>query len=223
VTGGVAKGMEMATYRICFIGDSITAGMGDVEMRGWPSRLCADETGRGHNLSLYNLGIGGDTSELVATRWRAECELRLPARVNGALVFAFGLPDLVDEIGVGTRVPMERSLAAARTILASASAWVPTLMIGPVPTVDDMQPYILPNGTRYHVRRANTEAQSVSYGELCADLDVAYLDLFTPFAGDDRWDANQRAIDGTHPNDAGYAMIAQRVAAWPAWRAWFDD
>jgi acyl-CoA thioesterase-1 len=213
----------MATYRICFIGDSITVGMGDVEMRGWPSQLAAAEIDRGHNVTVYNLGIGGDTSELVRERWRTESERRLPARVPGRLVFAFGLPDLVDEIGVGTRVPLEDSVAHARAVLSEASAWLPTLMIGPVPTVDEMQPYVLPNGTQYHLQRDNTANQNARYAALCAEIGVPYLDLFSMFAEDEAWDREQRAYDGTHTTSAGYGMIAAKVEEWDAWRSWFDE
>lgn len=212
----------MASYRICFVGDSITVGMGDHHFQGWPGRACAAETARGHALALYNLGIGGDTSTMVRERWRRECGLRLPARVPGRLVFAFGLPDLVNEIGVGTRVPLDRSVANARAILEEAKAWLPTLMIGPVPTADDMQPYVLPNGTRYHVTRANTAVQSARYAEVCATLGVPYLDLFEPLSTSADWDRAQRGHDGTHPNADGYAMIADLVTRWAAWRAWFD-
>ena len=33
---------------------------------------------------------------------------------------------------------------------------------------------------------------------------------------------NLRALDGVHPLRDGYRLMAERVAAWPAWRALLD-
>ncbi|MEK9967464.1 MAG: GDSL family lipase, partial [Rhodospirillaceae bacterium] len=60
----------MATLRICFIGDSITVGSGDAGFLGWPGHLCVAETARGHDLTLYNNGVRGDTSAMIRPRWR---------------------------------------------------------------------------------------------------------------------------------------------------------
>jgi len=78
-------------------------------------------------------------------------------------------------------------------VLNEARAWLPTLIIGPVPTADDMQPYVLPNGTQYHLHRDNTANQNAHCAALCAEIDVPYLDLFSLFAEDEAWDREQRA------------------------------
>lgn len=62
----------MVALRICFGGNSITNGTGDDEYLGWPGRLCAAERARSHDFSHYNLGIRGDTSEMIEARWRDE-------------------------------------------------------------------------------------------------------------------------------------------------------
>jgi len=117
----------MTRLRVCFIGDSITAGTGDERFLGWPGRLALHEHAAGHDVTVYNLGVRADTSENVAARWQAECRARLPAHVNGALVFAFGVNHAAIERGKGLRVPIERSVATARRVLEAASAWLPTL------------------------------------------------------------------------------------------------
>ena len=55
-----------------------------------------------------------------------------------------------------------------------------------------------------------------------AELGVPFLDLFTPLAADRRYLDSLQAADGVHPDAAGYAVIAEQVGRWPAWRAWFD-
>lgn len=213
----------MATLRICFVGDSITVGSGDVDFLGWPGRLSVAETARGHDVTLYNMGVRGDTSELVLPRWRSECETRLPAHVNGRLVLSFGLNDTAEEVGASIRVPLAQTLANARAILDEARAWLPTLMIGPVPVIEDMQPYVFPNGIAYSYANARVAELNEQLAALCAERDVPYLDIFGPLVADPTWQRSQRGCDGVHATGEGYQVIAERVAEWPAWRAWFDD
>ena len=77
----------MTELRICFVGDSITNGTSDDDCLGWPGRLCSAERNSGHDISSYNLGIRAETSEQIASRWRAECTPRLPEPYPAALVF----------------------------------------------------------------------------------------------------------------------------------------
>lgn len=213
----------MATLRICFVGDSITVGSGDAGFLGWPGHLCVAETERGHDVTLYNMGVRGDTSEMVLPRWRAECDVRLPDHVNGRLVLSFGLNDTAEESGVGIRVPFEKSLANARAIIDEARGWLPTVMIGPVPLVDDMQPYIFPNGIAYHYVSARVGELNEAYAGLCSELEVPYLDVFAALSANPAWEQSQRDCDGVHATGAGYQLIADRVAEWPAWRDWLSD
>ena len=115
--------------RLCFIGDSITVGTGDDAFLGWPGRLCAAARSQGCDLTLYNLGIRGETSEDIRRRWRQEAERRLPATMNCALVFAFGINDCAVENGVKLRVELEQTVVNARAILNEAKAWLPAIFV----------------------------------------------------------------------------------------------
>ena len=48
------------------------------------------------------------------------------------------------------RVPLKKPLVNARAIIGEARGWLPTLIIGPIPIIEDMQPYVFPNGIAYH-------------------------------------------------------------------------
>ncbi len=212
----------MTKIRICCIGDSLTAGTADPEFRGWPALACAPARAAGHDVTLYNLGVRGDTSELVAARWRREAEARLPAEVNGALVFGFGVNDCADMAGVGIRVPPARSLATARTLLSEAKVWLPTLWVGPAPVDEAVQPVEPYPGGVFDFRNARIAELSAAYAGLAAELEVPYLDLYAPLAGDPRWAASLAASDGVHPEAEGYALMAEQVLAWEPWRRWFE-
>ena len=212
----------MTTLRICFVGDSITVGSGDAGFLGWPGHLCVAETARGHDVTLYNNGVRGDTSEMIRSRWRQECDPRLPDHVNGRLVFSFGVNDMAEESGSGIRVSVEDSVANARAMLTEARDWLPTLMLGPIPIIEDMQPYVFPNGIAYDFNNTRIAELSQRYADLCEELAIPYLDTFATLHGNAAWEASQRNCDGVHVLGDGYAMIAALVAEWPAWRTWLD-
>lgn len=211
----------MTVLRICFLGDSITAGTGDDEVLGWPGRVCAAERQRGHDISPYNLGIRGDTSAMIASRWRGECEARLPAIHPGALVFSFGINDTAREADGRLRVGQDESVATARRILADAKAWKPTLMIGPTPVLRETLTLTLNPGQPRELREARIAATSKAYESVCREIGVPYLDIFTPLSSDARFAKAMAAGDGVHPTADGYAVMAELVERWPAWRKWF--
>ncbi len=212
----------MTALRVCFVGDSIGLGVNDDTGLGWPGRLAQRERQAGHDVTAYNLGIRADTSELIQPRWRAECEARLPAIAPGALAFAFGINDAADQEGLGIRVPLEKSLAIAREMLVEAKAWKPTLWIGPTPADMGRQPLRPAPGVVFDFDNGRIAAISDAYAGLAEELEIPYLDLFTPLASDANWPGVFAGDDGVHPTASGYAMISERVAGWDAWRAWFD-
>jgi len=212
----------MTTLRVCVVGDSLVLGTNDDEYLGWPGRLAHREARAGHDISLYNLGIRADTSEMIAARWRAECEARLPEIHPGALVFSFGVNDMAIQDGE-IRVPQERSLEIARAMMTKARDWKATLWIGPQPIADDKQPFRAGGGIEYYFAGDRTAALSDAYGELAGELGIPYLDLFTPLAATAEWDRMFGPGDGVHPIAAGYGMIAERITGWDAWRVWFDE
>lgn len=192
--------------RICFIGDSFVNGTGDPLCQGWSGRVVSLARRNGHDVTHYNLGIRRDTSLDIAARWHGEAARRLPDGVDGRLVFSFGVNDCAIEGGV-RRVPPDDTLKAARNMLREASAWKPTLMVGPPPIA----------GTAVNF---DTRIMSESLACLCAGLGVPFLDAFTPLSANPVWMTEVAATDGAHPGAAGYGLLAGLVAAWAPWREW---
>lgn len=195
--------------RICFFGDSFVNGTGDDDCLGWPGRVCAAVRRKGHDVTLYNLGVRRDTSADIARRWRREAAARLPVEQDGRLVFSFGANDCTPE-GNGVRVPHDQALGNAYEILAEASDWLPTLMVGPAPVGDDRE-------TDERIAVLSHDLRAV-----CAKIEVPYLEVFGILADDPVWRREAAGGDGTHPNRGGYTLLSNHIAAWESWRRWFD-
>jgi len=196
----------MADIRICFVGDSFTHGTGDDACLGWPGRIGAAARSRGHDLTIYNLGVRRETTADIRARWRQEVAARLAPGIDGRVVFSFGANDATLEDGE-PRVSPDTSAENARAIVAEALQAYRVLVVGPPPAPE-------PERTARHAVLA------ARYATVCADLGVPFLDVIEPLARADIWWQDVAAGDGIHPNAGGYAALAALVEAWPAWRDW---
>lgn len=192
--------------RIGFFGDSFVNGTGDPECLGWVGRVSQSATLRGHDVTLYNLGIRRDTSADVARRWEAEASCRLPPKHRRGLVFSFGVNDSVVEDG-RPRVPPGETVANAGTILGKAMSIAPTLFVGPSPTAEDDL-------------NQRVAALSGKLDGVCRELGVPFLDVFGPMRDSTAWKSEAERGDGTHPGAGGYGELAAFIDQWQAWRAW---
>ncbi len=211
----------MTTLRVCFVGDSLLLGTGDDDFLGWPGRVMQRERQAGHDVTMYNLGIRGDTSKMIAARWRAECEARLPKDNPRALVFSFGCNDMAMENGE-LRVPVEESVATARAMMSAVKAWLPTLWVGPMPVNDDDMPFSSAPGRARFLSSSRNAVLGDMYEEVADELGIPYLDVFTPLAANSDWPKYYIKGDGVHPRREGHAMMADLIIGWDAWRKWFD-
>jgi len=208
----------MKDIRICFFGDSFVNGTGDLSYLGWTGRVCAAIAASHYKLTYYNLGIRGNCSEQIESRWQVEAGLRFGCDCDARLVFAFGTCDNLTTDGEAPLLNAQEnffiaprnSIRCARRILIQARAQYPTLLIGPPPVADEA------------LNRRN-ENSSKAYKTLAAELAVPYLDIYTPLRQNETWMAEVAAVDGYHPAAAVYAALAALVLQWPAWQAWFAE
>ena len=213
----------MAKLRVCFIGDSITNGTGDTAMLGWPGYLCAEEVSRGHDMTDYNLGIRGDTSDAIRPRWQAEVSVRLPAALNCAIVFNFGLNDATlqgEGPDAAIRVDLGQSIRNAREMLAAAKEMHPTLWVGPSAVDDSRMPLRTEEGNIRDKRNARTADYNLAFRALADELKLPYLDMLSETINDAAWPG--MLADGLHPAVQGHQRMAAIVGKWPAWRKLLD-
>lgn len=199
--------MAAPDVRICFVGDSFVAGVGDRDGKGWVSRVCSDARRRGVDVTAYNLGVRRDTSRDIAQRWREECARRLPAPLDGRVVFSFGVNDTTIVDGV-RRIEIDESIANTNAILGGACSLYSVLMVGPPPVAEAAQ-------------NARIGELSAHLAEAAAAHGVRYLDTFSTLRHSATWMHEVAQDDGSHPQSAGYDELARLVARWPEW--WLRD
>ncbi|MEV0760033.1 GDSL-type esterase/lipase family protein [Nocardia sp. NPDC050435] len=194
-----------ADVRVCFVGDSFVAGVGDPLLLGWAGRLGQRAHAAGVPLTSYNLGVRRQTSAEVLARFAAECAPRLPSSCTGRVVLSFGVNDAMVEHGV-PRVDPEESAANLTKLLGQAAerGW-PVLMVAP-PPVDDA------------AHNARTAELDERFAAICAAAEVPYLRVHTALRESAVWMREVRAGDGAHPGAAGYDALA--ALALPQWLAW---
>ena len=190
--------------RVCFVGDSFVAGVGDSEFRGWVGRLAAG-TSREVALTAYNLGVRRQTSSDIRERWRVECAQRLPADSDCRVVFSCGVNDTTAEDGAA-RVDPEVSVRNLGEMLREcvARGWR-VLVVGP-PPIDDAG------------QNERTAALDRRFAEVCRSAGVEYVPVFDALAADAVWTQQVRDGDGAHPDSGGYRAFAALVR--PAWERW---
>ncbi|MBA4794696.1 GDSL-type esterase/lipase family protein [Phenylobacterium sp.] len=187
--------------RILAFGDSFVAGVGDPDHQGWLGRALAGRP----EVTVYNLGVRGEASADIARRWAAEAQARLTEAEPCGIVFSFGRNDANAAGGGGSRLSPAESLKTAHLLLTQGARLAPVLMVGPPPAEEP-------------ALAARLEALNEAFKTLCARLKVPYLDVLRPLAVSGTWLAEARAGDGAHPGAGGYQLMADLIAAHPAWR-----
>ncbi|WP_457253531.1 GDSL-type esterase/lipase family protein [Pedococcus sp. P5_B7] len=186
---------------IVFVGASLVAGVGDPKGQGWVSRV----VGRTHHsdleLTAYNLGVRGDTTADVLTRWQAECAPRWRGRAEKRLVISVGGND------AATGVTLARHrLNLANILDDAASAGIGTFVVSPPPGDDEEL-------------NAKLDVLVEAQADVCARRGVPFVDCFRPLLGHEQWQSDLAASRVPHhPGQAGYGLIAWLVLH----NGWYD-
>ncbi|WP_406268207.1 GDSL-type esterase/lipase family protein [Nocardia sp. NBC_00881] len=193
--------------RVCFVGDSFVAGVGDPRCLGWAGRLAAMSHAEGVPLTAYNLGVRRQTSAEILARWHAECAPRLPEGVDARVVLSFGVNDATHENGRPRTTPEESVANLAKLLERAAEHGWPVLMVAP-PPIDDAE---------HNVR---TAALDERFARTCATAQVPYVRIHQQLRANQVWAGEVRAGDGAHPGAAGYEEMTALIA--PLWREWLS-
>lgn len=186
---------------LCFVGASTTAGYGDPKGLGWVGRVVSRTHHPDLDLTAYNLGVRGDTSGDVMSRWRTETAPRWAGRAERRLVVSAGVRDVL------SGMTLARSRLNLANILDEAtSSGIAVFVVGLAPGLDAEV-------------NARIEALAEAQADVCSRRGVPYVDCFRPLVTHDQWLADLSAgPDGVHPGQAGYGLVAWLVLH----NGWYD-
>ncbi|MGU3377156.1 SGNH/GDSL hydrolase family protein [Chryseobacterium sp. M5A1_1a] len=191
-----------------FFGDSITYGEYDGVFGGWVDilkryALQKFHEGNGDELILYNLGIGGETTEGLLKRMPTELGARNSA--DGNLVFiGYGANDLAIKEGIQVVEPetFKNNITTAVQHAKQFSNDIYLVSILPVSQKID--------GVEVSSGKLRTNNEVVIYNqilkEIAADQSLKYIDFYTAFLEDKEF---LLSADGVHPNEKGYGIMAE--------------
>ena len=196
----------MVDRRVLFFGDSLLAGVGDPSGRGWVGRVVEASFAAGVPVTGYNLGVRGETSVQVASRWRGETRPRLVPGAETRIVMSFGANDTTVE-GAEQRVQDDRSCGALASILDRAETiGLPVLVVGPAPVADAEQ-------------NERIRSLAASFAGVCAERSTPFVSVVELLLASPTWMDQVAAGDGAHPGAAGYDALADQVLS-GGWLKW---
>ncbi|MFI1973306.1 GDSL-type esterase/lipase family protein [Streptomyces cinnamoneus] len=194
--------------RICFIGDSFVQGIGDPEYRGWVGRVL-EATGK--DMTTFNLGIRGNTSDDVLRRCWMEVPGRTLPQADNRLVVSLGSNDMI-EVDGSLRVDADRCLENLVSLLDSCRRHaIAPLVVGPPPVI---------GAGDAHLRRTAKLADEMD--ALCQGQHVPFITTTLELADDPVWIEEATAGDGAHPGSGGYRRLADLVLA-GQWHEWISE
>ena len=196
---------------LCF-GDSITLGEKDIEQGGWTDRLKQHYFAQFINsqtqtITLYNLGIAGETTDGLMNRFDIELKAR---HINGQellIVFAYGVNDIVIHKNKNI-VPeayfirnLKHCIESAQTLKAKI------LLLSLLPIADSNEGRLNQHGKlRFN---HDIQAYNLILKKLSDEINCEYLDLYTAFVKNNTEDF--LSSDGVHPNSKGHELLYQKI------------
>lgn len=198
--------MKKITYGL-FFGDSITYGEYDGVFGGWVDilkryALQKFHEGNGDELILFNLGIGGETTEGLLKRVPHELEARNSA--DGNIIFlSYGANDLaiIDGKQVVEPEKFKNNITTAVNHARQFSNEI--YLVSILPFSERVDGVVVSSG------KLRTNEEVIVYNQILKDLaaehSLGYIDFYSAFLEDKEI---LLSADGVHPNEKGYGMMA---------------
>lgn len=180
--GAAAQASE--PIRLVALGDSLTAGYGLGPQDGFVPQLQAALAARGHNVTISNAGVSGDTSSggLARLDWAVAPDTQ-------AVIVELGANDMLR--GIAPKVTRRNLETIVKTL---SDRGIPVLLAGMLAA---------PN-----LGPAYAAAFDPIYGELAEKYNAVHYPFFLDGVAAER---HLNLADGIHPNAAGIAVIVKRI------------
>ncbi|TQV86361.1 SGNH/GDSL hydrolase family protein [Aliikangiella coralliicola] len=196
---------------LCF-GDSIVFGECDQNYGGWVDRLkkgyieqYADSLKQ--EVFLYNLGIGGETTDGLVKRFSVELKARKIGKQKTLVIFAYGANDIV--------VHKNKNIVPANYFIRNLTDAISTakledckvLILSLLPISNTIEGKVNQHDKlRYDL---DIQQYNLILEKISVETESEFLNLYSPFNQNDK--ESLLSGDGVHPNSKGHALVSQLV------------
>ncbi|MDQ0064299.1 SGNH/GDSL hydrolase family protein [Chryseobacterium lathyri] len=190
-----------------FFGDSITYGEYDGVFGGWVDILKRYALQQFHEdsneLILFNLGIGGETTEGLLKRMPYELAARNSAEGN-IIFIGYGANDLAIKDGIPMVNPVQFRNNMIEAIHHAKQYANDIYLVSILPVSEKI------SGVQSVTGKLRTNEEILVYNQILKDIAVEntlhYIDFYTAFLRDKEI---LLSGDGVHPNEKGYGVMAE--------------
>lgn len=200
---------------IVFIfGDSITQGYWDAE-GGWADRVkttvfaqdIANNFGTYHG--VHNLGIDGNTTQLVLERFDNEVNTRSWPASDYGVLFAIGVNDTVTKDGHDGEVTSSTYAENLKRLYGKASILTNNIAFINLAPVDESLTNPLPaSSTGKCYTNDRIDAFNIEIARACEVFGCEIINIADKFS---KINGSELLADGLHPNTAGHTVIYDSV------------
>ncbi|AZA55311.1 SGNH/GDSL hydrolase family protein [Chryseobacterium sp. G0201] len=191
-----------------FFGDSITYGEYDGVFGGWVDilkryALQKYNEGETNELILFNLGIGGETTEGLIKRIPYEMAARNSAEGN-IIFIGYGANDLAIKNGIQMVDPEDFKRNILTAIQHAKQYSEDIYLVSILPFSKKVDGVVVASG------KLRTNEEVIIYNQILKDIatenSLIYIDFYSAFLEDKEF---LLSADGVHPNEKGYGMMAE--------------
>lgn len=187
---------------INIFGDSIVRGACDSEMGGWVNRLQIYLSSKNDDyFEVYNLGIGGNNSEGLLTRFSNENASRNP----NTILVAIGINDSqYINSKDNPRVPLQKFEQNLMELIKQAKKFTEEIIFVGLTKVDETRLMPVPWDETKYYDEESVALYNSKIKEICSKNDLMFIEMLDLLSDDD-------LEEGLHPNSKGHKKIFLRV------------
>ena len=192
---------------ICIFGASISYGAWDREKDGWPNRLRNYFESQGQEIWLYNLSIGGNTSEHLLSRLKNEAKARTAESPIDLIIFSVGINDsryLNSEDN--PRVSLDKFKKNLKALLEQSKEFTEKIIFIGLTKVDELKTAPTIWSKKEYFTNDNISKYNEAIESFCEENKVFFIKMIDLL---DKDDLDKK--DGLHPNSKGHEKMFFKI------------
>lgn len=191
---------------ILVFGDSIVYGVGDNEQGGWVNRLRIklEENQVQNEFNVFNLGISGQITAEIKSRFDFECNSRFDENAKTILVFSMGVND-TQVIKGKDRIDLNEFEENITNIINNAKKYTNFILFLGLTRVDESRIVPFPWNKDKSCFNDKISIFDKKLETICLNANVDYLNIENILS-------IEELADGLHPNKIGHEKICNIVS-----------